>query len=79
MTTDPTEQLADLAQRGVELANDPEKLRRRLAELDAEESAAARREVLAAIEENADALNDAIDRRDPKVMAKVKRALGGER
>lgn len=55
--------------------SDPDALRRRLAELEGDERRQARREVEQAIRENPEAFNDAVDRRDPKVMTIVDRAL----
>lgn len=55
--------------------NDPDALRARLAELEGDERRQARREVEQAIRENPEAFNEAVDRRDPQVMAIVNRAL----
>jgi hypothetical protein len=72
----------DLAERAIRHAeqleaklNDPDALRARLAELEASEAEQARREVREAIASDPDAFNEAVDRRNPKVMAIVNRAL----
>jgi hypothetical protein len=79
MTPDPLDELAEAALAGARFRDDPGAMRARLDELKDEEQAQARAEVEEAIRETPDAFNEALDKRDPAVLAKVNTALGGAR
>ena len=74
---DPIEELGAVAEAGAKLANSPDALRARLAELQDGEQEQARAEVRAALAENPEAFHEDLDSGNPEVVAKVKRALGG--